>query len=85
MVGKVEQELASTQNNELEGGWEGGGEGDTHPCLGGLDVKACFLHSWLGWRARQSHLVIHVCVIHITCTRHMSVRPSYTSPATLCM
>lgn len=57
----------------LRGVGEGVEEGAPHPCLGGLDVKACFLHSRLGWRARQSHLVIHVCVIHITCTSHMLV------------
>ena len=47
--------------------------GASHPCLGGLNVKAGFLHSWLGWRAGQSHLVIHVGVIHVTCISCISI------------
>lgn len=48
-------------------------QGHAHPSLGGLNVKACFLHGWPGCRASEAHLVIHVCVVDVTCICHTSL------------
>lgn len=61
-------------------------QGRAHPGLGGLNVKAGLLHSWPGWRASEAHLVIHVCVIHVTCNRQLSLADiTHTPPTDLCI